>query len=406
MKSLREFIYVFEGGMGGHMKHPFDYTDFTCKDLIELISDIFSGKIINMKEKLDGTNIQATMNPQGDIVFIRNKGDLNSPTGGMSVQDMADKWKDKPTVASNFVKAGKIISQIFSKIPNNWFNPDKDTKVIVNCECISAGKTNVMLYNSDRVAFHGTVTYHRTEDNKWEMVDEFEGIPDEIQKATVDVEVAKPRPNLIINSVEKAQKFKDQFIEDIKKLFRNEGLTELDSIETWKKKRFEDIAPTWITDKDTLDKDTLFNRWFNQDKSVNVRVLKKTYADHIDELMDIDKKGYKEYVGKVMKPLDMLFLKIGNAIISICDGFTNQGNEAHVIDTLKNDIKDVVNQIKANGSTDTQDKLEIELNRLKDLNDQINAGEGITFVYKGKLMKLTGSFAPLNQILGAIKFAR
>lgn len=401
MKSLREFIYVFEGGMGGHMKHPFDYTDFTCKDLIELISDIFSGKIINMKEKLDGTNIQATMNPQGDIVFIRNKGDLNSPTGGMSVQDMADKWRDKPTVASNFVKAGKIISQIFSKIPNNWFNPDKDTKVIINCECISAGKTNVMLYNSDRVAFHGTVTYHRTEDNKWEMVDEFEGIPDEIQKATVDVEVAKPRPNLIINSVEKAQKFKEQFISDIKKLFSNEGLIESDSIETWKKKRFEDIAPKWITDKDVL-----FNRWFNQDKSVNMRVLKKTYTDHSDELMDIDKKGYKEYVGKVMKPLDMLFLKIGNAIISICDGFTNQGNEAHVIDTLKSDIKDVVNQIKTSGSTETQEKLEIELNRLKDLNDQINAGEGITFVYKGKLMKLTGSFAPLNQILGAIKFAR
>ena len=31
--------------------------------------------------------------------------------------------------------------------------------------------------------------------------------------------------------------------------------------------------------------------------------------------------------------------------------------------------------------------------------DSINAVEGIVFSYKGKVMKMTGSFAPLNRIL-------
>jgi hypothetical protein len=32
--------------------------------------------------------------------------------------------------------------------------------------------------------------------------------------------------------------------------------------------------------------------------------------------------------------------------------------------------------------------------------------EGIVFKYNGKLYKLTGAFAPLNQIIGYIKFGR
>ena len=32
--------------------------------------------------------------------------------------------------------------------------------------------------------------------------------------------------------------------------------------------------------------------------------------------------------------------------------------------------------------------------------------EGITFMFKGKVYKLTGLFAPINQILGMLKYTR
>ena len=53
------------------------------------------------------------------------------------------------------------------------------------------------------------------------------------------------------------------------------------------------------------------------------------------------------------------------------------------------------------------------LTTLKTQLDRLNAigglksvvpSEGITFVYKGKLYKYTGAFAPANQILGMLKF--
>ena len=68
MLTLQRYIYLFEGGAGGHMAHPFDYTDFTADDLIDLVDSLFKGKVEHLKEKLDGFNISATMNNDGDII--------------------------------------------------------------------------------------------------------------------------------------------------------------------------------------------------------------------------------------------------------------------------------------------------------------------------------------------------
>ena len=212
MYSLQEWIdnkyyesTINEGGMGGHMAHPYDYDELTFGELKEMINQLFDGNVIEMKEKLDGTNIQATVNKDGEVVFIRNKGDLDSDKGGMSVEDMAKKWSDKPSVAKNYVKAGEVIKKIFSKVPQTFFMPNEDTRVIVNCECISAGQTNVMLYEKDRVAFHGTVTYKKGESGKWEFESESEGEPAEIRKAAEGIEEAAPRPKLVIKNAEEAK---------------------------------------------------------------------------------------------------------------------------------------------------------------------------------------------------------
>jgi hypothetical protein len=71
-------------------------------------------------------------------------------------------------------------------------------------------------------------------------------------------------------------------------------------------------------------------------------------------------------------------------------------------------MRKVVKDVKSEGSKTAQTKLVKQLKRLERVGGDasINAAEGIVFRYQGKLMKLTGSFAPLNQILGSIKFSK
>jgi hypothetical protein len=69
---------------------------------------------------------------------------------------------------------------------------------------------------------------------------------------------------------------------------------------------------------------------------------------------------------------------------------------------MKDKLKSVAQQVRNGGDPSKIAKLKQELSRLNQLGgiEKIVASEGLVFVYNGKTYKLTGTFAPLNQILG------
>ena len=396
MISLRNFINIYEGGQAGHMAHTYDYTDWTGNDLIELINNLFSGKIEHLKEKLDGMNIMATMNSDGEVVFIRNKSNLNSERGGMSIEEMAEKWNQKEHQKKVFIQAGEIITTIFKKLPISFFNPTENIRKVINCECIIAGKTNVMPYISDRVAFHGYKIYE-LENNKWNEIKDIEGDVDEIYKAAEGIEAAKPRPDLVIKSAEEGNKLAKHFTSAIKQLFKDNNCDLNETINFLKCVRFDKFKPEWIRNDST--EIYIFDRWFNKDKSFNASQIKKQYPSHYPMILDDNIAKY--YINKVIEPLTDLFLEIGDAFINLLDGFTNSAHHNSVCDILKKDIQDTVDMVKKNGTNELQDKIIKNLNHFEKLGNKYNSAEGVVITYKGRRLKLTGSFAIINKILGA-----
>ena len=387
---------ILEGGQAGHMAHPYDITDFTCDDFIELVDDLFSGKIEHMKEKLDGMNIMATMNVKGDIVFIRNKSNLNSENGGMSIEEMAEKWSSKEHQRKVFIQSGKLIESIFSELGKDYFNIEDGIRKVVNCECIVAGKTNIMPYVTDRVAFHGYKLYKKSDDGKYTEIADVEGNVDDIYKIADKIEAAQPRPDLVIKNIEKANEFKSLYIEKLKMMFMDAGLDTSATLDELKITRFKDIKPEWLRDDDTFI--GVYRRWFDKDKAYKVTQIKKDYPEHHSDITD--EKLIKKYVDEVMRPIDKLFLQIGNSVISILDGFTNKNYHDKVVDELRSDVKATVELVKRDGSDESKEKLVKQMRRLADLDDNYNSAEGIVITYKGRRLKLTGSFACINAILG------
>ena len=109
-------------------------------------------------------------------------------------------------------------------------------------------------------------------------------------------------------------------------------------------------------------------------------------------------KESAEIKGWCMQPMDDFFISLGNEIINMCDGIMNADNKEGVVKQLKSDLKDAIEIVHNKGNESLEAKMLHQLSRFN--NDSINAVEGIVFRYKGKLTKLTGSFGPLNQILG------
>ena len=73
---------------------------------------------------------------------------------------------------------------------------------------------------------------------------------------------------------------------------------------------------------------------------------------------------------------------------------------------LHNQIRTAAEGIKKTGGEAQIAKVEAELARLDRIGgiESIIPTEGLVFVYKGKTMKLTGTFAAINQLMGIIKY--
>ena len=409
MKSLYNYLVnIMEGGASGHMAHPYDYTEFTLRDLKGLIRHLFEGKVEDVTEKIDGTNIQATVNKQGEVVFIRNKGNLNSEKGGMTISDMATKWSDNAKVANTFLKAGETITKVFSTIPNKFFNPDNETRVIVNCECVVAGQTNIMPYAKDMVDFHDLWIY-KFNGSEWEQEEVTKKGLDIINKACEEMDGAQLTPQVIIKKTEDSQKILVNYIKQLDKIFKEAKCNEQSTLDDWKFSRFLSYCKEheewtdWVLKSEEGTR-LLYRRWFYDDKSVNIKKICELYPEDVNNVRAVDKKEYKKWIRDIMKPIDDFFIDLGSAVLDLCDGLLNNGIEDQVINTLINDVEYLTKEIENGNNEDLKSKLMYQLSRLSKSN--IRSTEGIVFRYKGKLMKLTSSFAPLNQILGSIKFSK
>ena len=117
------------------------------------------------------------------------------------------------------------------------------------------------------------------------------------------------------------------------------------TIEDWKHERFNEYMEKHYPELKMVDE--LFNRFFKEDKSINLKVLKQGNPEHEQDVDVLCKIGYKDAISTVVAPLDKLFIKLGNDIIKLCNGLTNQGIEANnAIQTLENDLKAVINDIQ------------------------------------------------------------
>ena len=254
-----------------------------------------------------------------------------------------------------------------------------------------------MPYIDDSVDFHNIWVYKK-DGNEWKKDKVTRDGLDIIEKAIDKDDKAQLTPKLIMRTNEQSRKIATKWCDELNKLWKQEGLGEDDTLQDWEQSRFKKIAPEWMTDEDGV----IFRRWFLMDKSVNIRILKKTYKDHVDELAELDKKGYKKYVSDVMGPIDKMFINLGTDAINMIQGLTNSITDEQakkVKNELISDLNTVIDKVNKSDDMELKAKLALELSRLGDMNTNIHDTEGIVFTWKGRMMKLTAGFGPANQII-------
>ena len=429
---IKEGVMLTEGGAAGHMAHPYDDHGLTFNDMKEIISRGLEGRLdieAAVTEKTDGQNIQVTWK-DGQIGFARNKGTVINP---MSVQDIIADFEGKyqKSVAANGEQASEGYKQVveayrataedlsaaFNKINQDTLNKIfKNGRVFANMEIIYPATKNVIAYDKAHLQFHNLVEY----DEKANIVETDLTGGATVQRIIQDANAHLQKTFSFIPPQQikmgRITDFEDQqaaFFNEVDQLRNRYNLRDTDPVTDYHKAWWTDVIKSqaeklgYDIPQDVLT--ALVYRWGFFDKSTNLTALKKqiTNPEFLNWAMEFDKKEFKQYYKQNMEPFETIFLRLGAVVLKNATNFL-AANPSKSVQAIKQEMAQLIKDLQTNPNPDTIAKLEHELRRIQRLGgfDAIVPSEGVVFTYGGNTYKLTGAFAPVNQILGVLKYAR
>ncbi len=401
---------IMEGGAYGHMNHPFDVQmNLTFADLKNIVKKALSGKLELAREKTDGQALAISW-VNGRLVAARNKSHLkNSGKDAMGVQDVISKFAGRGSVSDAFSFAIKdlesAVKGLSDKDKKDIF---KNGKCFMNCEIIYPENTNVVPYGTSLLVFHGTMEYNETGDAVGENPAAGAKLAAMVKKINADVQSkftiqGPPIQKLPVNKDLKAKQ--PVYLGMISKLQSEFGLTDKNGVADYHQAWWRQFVDKNASSLDEQQKIGLVKRWAFGDKSFRLADIKdsklKAWADQTD------KKDQAKITKDNLLKFEEIFLGVGADVLSFMTSVLTANPEA-AKQQMVGRLETAISSIKATGDAKNLAKLEIELARLNALGgfDKIVPNEGIVFSYKGATYKLTGAFAPLNQILGIFTFSR
>ena len=434
--AVKESKLISEGGAAGHMSHPFDDKDLTFADLKEMIRRSLAGELNVEKEvteKLDGQNLMFSWK-DGKLVSARNQGHLkNAGANAPDVTAFESIFSDRPeNIRDAFVTAVKDLESAISKLSDAQKNKVfKEGERFMNIEVMTPATQNVIPQNVDMLVFHGTQAYDSAgkpvsvdsdgNDITGELKDSARMLSGMLKQINADVQSRYSLNAPIVVELPKSKTFGDSFkkysamLDKLKKEFK---LKDNDKVmkyhDSWwrnllnkQQSKLKEIFPAKVYE-------ALIGRWAYNDKSNKITTIRMDLSEQ-PKLKDWVNKFEKEDIVKQfetnMWPFQFIFLKLGAEVLQNVKGFVAAGGSDDIAKALDAHTKTL--KAKKISSVESPEKFKKDIAKLFKNLDRLTAiggtkviapSEGVVFQYKGGTYKLTGTFAPINQIMGIMRF--
>tara|TARA_B100000674_G_scaffold306514_1_gene254609 strand:+ start:1446 stop:4109 length:2664 start_codon:yes stop_codon:yes gene_type:complete len=399
---------IMEGGAYGHMNHPFDTEmNLTFGDLKIIISKALEGTLEFTREKTDGQALAISYRKDKGIIAARNKGHLKDRgLNALDIKGVSDKFANRGGLTDAYNFAMRDLESAISKLSNAQRSKIfKDGSKFMNLEVIWPESVNVIPYGQPLLVFHGTMEYDESGKAIGADTSDAKILAGMIKQVNADVQknytiqgppiVKVPRSQDLSNKKSiyssKVNKLQKQF-----KLKDSNGVA--DYHQAWWSDFIDKNSPSALDNKTKMG---LVKRWAFYDKSfrLNNKFIKDKKT--LEWANKTDKQDHSKMAKNNMRPFEDIFLGLGAEVLSFMSSALTVNPDKALRDIQKQLDKTIVD-VRKSGDPKKIAKLKMELERLNSIGgrNKIVPNEGIVFTYKGGTYKLTGTFAPLNQILG------
>jgi hypothetical protein len=394
---------INEGGAYGHMSHPFDDMNLTFGDLKNIITGALTGKLELTREKTDGQALAISWK-NGRLIAARNKGHLaNAGAGAMGIEDVASKFAGRGGLTDAYNFAMRDLSAAISSLSEpqrkKIFN---EGQCFMNLEVIWPTSVNVIPYGQPLLVFHNTTCYDETGKAVGADQSAARTLAGMIKQVNGDVQskytIQGPPVTQLPNNQQLDSK-QTKYLTQLQKLQFQFQLSNKDGVADYHSAWWADFIDKSKVKLQKLERDALINRWAFGDKSFRLNTI--TDKDAQKWAIDNDRVNVAKQQKENIRPFEEIFLGVGADVLSFMDSVLTANPNAAVA-SMKQRLKDTADKVRGSGDITKIQKLKSELARLQSIGglDKIVPNEGIVFIYKGNTYKLTGTFAPLNQILG------
>jgi hypothetical protein len=398
---------ILEGGAYGHMNHPFDTEiNLTFGQLKDIVNKALEGNLDLAREKTDGQALAVSWR-DGRLVAARNKGHLkNKGENALDIKGVATKFAGRGELEKAYNFAMNDLSKAIKSLSEN--QRDKIFKggaCFMNLEVIYPTSVNVIPYGQALLVFHGTMEFNVDGIAIGENQEAARTLAGMIKQVNADVQSAYTISGPPINQLPKSKdlrKLKGSYNSKISKLQSKYKLKDTDGIADYHQAFWMDFvnkkSPTKLDNRTLMG---LVKRWAFYDKSFRLDKKNLTDVKTMEWAKGIDKNDHAKMAKDNIRPFEDIFLGIGADILSFMSSVLAANPDKAVRD-MKKRLDKTIQDVKKSGDVKKINKLKLELQRLNAIGgtNKIVPNEGIVFVYGGKTFKLTGTFAPLNQILG------
>jgi hypothetical protein len=416
---MNDVNLLIEGGAYGHMSHPFDDNNLTFSDLKQIIINGIGGKLDRedgVTEKLDGQNLMVCW-IDGKLRAARNKGHLkNFGKTAPDTKGVASIFKGRGEIKKAFVGAmrdlEKAIGSLSDKQKEKIFGNGKRW---MNLEVMYPATANVIDYDVAEIIFHGTLEYDESgrpigqpKDSARMLAGMIKQVNQNIQKT---FKIGKPN-FLKVPKHQDFDKLQKIYLGRLKRLQSTYALSDKDTLgmyheSYWREYIFNASKQFKVKLKPTQFA-KLVKRWAYFDKSYKIQQIKKDFGKNekfLDWILNTDKLDHNKMFKNNIKPFEVLFFDVGAQILKNISGYM-AANPDKAVQKIRDEMEKAYRDLSKKGNIEKLKKLKTQIEKLQAIGGlkSIVPSEGIVFKYKGKVYKFTGAFAPINQILGSLKF--
>ncbi len=415
-----EVNLLIEGGAYGHLNHPFDDKNLTFSDFKTLIINTLQGNLDSegvVTEKTDGQNIMISWK-NNKLIAARNKGHIkNHGANALDLSGIKNMFAGRGDLEVAFVEAISDLQKAIKRL--NKKQRDKifaEGKKFMSLEVIYPKTANVIPYDRSLLQFHGTIEY----DSAGSPIGEDRGsarvLAGMIKQINQNIQKTYSITKPFITNLPKVTDFakkQSYFLGKLNKLQSEYQMSDNDTLADYHQAYWMEYINNGArnTDYKNPSNDVLMKltkRWAFFDKSYKIPQIKKDlkeYPKFLDWVLSTDKIDHAKLQKQHIRDWEVLFFELGAEILSNLSDFI-AANPSKSAQQIRKDLKTAINKVKKSKDPKVLTTLKTQLDRLNAIGGlkAVVPSEGITFVYKGKLYKYTGAFAPANQILGMLKF--